>query len=162
MEEALTSDLDRDFHVHGRTWWLVSGRTWWLGWLGRNTPTAGPITLRPHWRRAKGLDVNRDFHICGRTWWLEGTSLGRHTQRFPAAPKSKHFSFIGGRHGLVMSTGTSTSSGGLGGLGGIGRHTHNGSNHLPVQFFFAPVGQSLPVGLKGVPSTCSTSLSSLT
>ena len=81
-----------------------------------------------------------------------------HLQRDPL-----HLNFIGGRHGSMglTSTGTSTSAGGLGGLGGIGRHTHNGSNHLPVQFFFAPVGHSLPVQF-GLKSTCSTSLSSLT
>ena len=96
MEEALTSDLDRDFHVRGRTWWLgrnrknvlvrVRGRTWWLGrgWdnvrSARGTPTAGPITLKLHWREAwlDGPDVNRDFHVRGRTWWL-GRNRKTHT-----------------------------------------------------------------------------------
>ena len=55
MEEALTSDLDRDFHVLGKT------RT-----VFPSIPQINALFLQTKWATSH-VDVNRDFHVLGKT-----------------------------------------------------------------------------------------------
>ena len=55
MEEALTSDLDRDFHVLGKTCTVFP-----------SSPQINTLFLQTKWATSH-VDLNRDFHVLGKT-----------------------------------------------------------------------------------------------